>query len=267
MNPETISTRLQAFLEAVCRFCTDEFSEVTKASWTFRVSSEGAPPAEGAPLQFTVSASGAFSGEATIQVASSSAAVFAGALTAKMAESPEEHVEVLRDFLQRAVAAGAAALKSDLGEAQLQIAAGEAATWKPAQFTTLVAAGADAEVHPLHLAFSHEFVGGMTAEPASNPAELPPDAGKHVSVESNLDLLMNIDLEVTLRFGRRHLTLKEIVGLTPGSVVALENDVKDPVELLLGEKVIARGEVVVVDGNFGLRVTESPTRGSNADAH
>jgi flagellar motor switch protein FliN/FliY len=72
----------------------------------------------------------------------------------------------------------------------------------------------------------------------------------------NLNLVMDVELNVTLRFGQRQLTLREVLELTSGSVVELDRQVEEPVELLLDGKVIARGEAVVIDGNYGLRVTE-----------
>lgn len=75
---------------------------------------------------------------------------------------------------------------------------------------------------------------------------------------ANLEVVMDVELDVTLRFGQRHLTLREVLDLTSGSVVELDRQVDEPVELVLDGKVIARGEAVVVDGNYGLRVTEVP---------
>ena len=72
----------------------------------------------------------------------------------------------------------------------------------------------------------------------------------------NLDLVLDVELNVTLRFGKRQLTLREVLELTSGSVVELDRQVEEPVELLLDGVVIARGEAVVIDGNYGLRVTE-----------
>lgn len=74
--------------------------------------------------------------------------------------------------------------------------------------------------------------------------------------EGNLELLWDVALSLTLRFGQRELLLKEILELSPGTVLELDRQVDEPVELLLDRKVIARGEVVIVDGNYGLRVTE-----------
>jgi flagellar motor switch protein FliN/FliY len=65
-------------------------------------------------------------------------------------------------------------------------------------------------------------------------------------------------LNVSLRFGQRQLPLREVLELASGSVIELDRQVDDPVELLLDGKVIARGEAVIVDGNYGLRVTEVP---------
>ncbi len=70
------------------------------------------------------------------------------------------------------------------------------------------------------------------------------------------DLLLEVELEAVVRFGSRSLELRELLELGPGDVVELDRQVTDPVDLIVGEKLVARGEVVLVDGNFGLRVTE-----------
>lgn len=67
---------------------------------------------------------------------------------------------------------------------------------------------------------------------------------------------MNVDLELTLRFGEREMLLKDLLELGAGAVIELDREVEDPADLLLDGRLIARGEVVIVDGNFGLRVTE-----------
>lgn len=72
---------------------------------------------------------------------------------------------------------------------------------------------------------------------------------------ANLGLVLDVELNVTLRFGQRQLTLREILGLTSGSVVELDRQVDEPVDLVLDGRVVARGEAVIIDGNYGLRVT------------
>ena len=88
------------------------------------------------------------------------------------------------------------------------------------------------------------------------PAPTPPPTALASVRDPKLELLMDVELDVTLRFGERSLPLHDILDLSAGSVVELNQYVQDPVELLVGKKVIARGEVVVVDGNYGLRVME-----------
>jgi flagellar motor switch protein FliN len=73
---------------------------------------------------------------------------------------------------------------------------------------------------------------------------------------AGIELLLDIELEASLRFGCREMPLGELLDLGPGDVVQLDRHVADPVDLIVGDKIVARGEVVLIDGNFGLRVTE-----------
>ena len=92
---------------------------------------------------------------------------------------------------------------------------------------------------------------------AALPSSAPTGALTQAAIrEGNLELLWDVALSLTLRFGQRELLLKEILELSPGAVLELDRQIDEPVDLLLGRKVIARGEVVIVDGNYGLRVTE-----------
>lgn len=85
-------------------------------------------------------------------------------------------------------------------------------------------------------------------------------AGDGISpLRPGLDLLLDVELEASLRFGSRELPLGEILELGPGDVVQLDRNVSDPVDLIVADKIVARGEVVLVNGNFGLRVTEVAT--------
>jgi flagellar motor switch protein FliN len=71
-----------------------------------------------------------------------------------------------------------------------------------------------------------------------------------------VELLLDVELEAALRFGCCEIPLGEILELGPGDVVELDRHVTDPVDLIVGDKIVARGEVVLVNGSFGLRVTE-----------
>lgn len=75
-------------------------------------------------------------------------------------------------------------------------------------------------------------------------------------MKQRLDLLLDIELEATLRFGALELPLREVLELGPGDVLPLDRHVREPVELVVGDRIVARGEVVLVAGNFALHVTE-----------
>ena len=72
----------------------------------------------------------------------------------------------------------------------------------------------------------------------------------------NLDVILDLDLPLTVRFGQTKMALGALVQIGPGSVVSLERAPSDPIEVLVNGKVIARGEVVAVSGNYGVRITD-----------
>ncbi|WP_130860008.1 flagellar motor switch phosphatase FliY [Gracilibacillus phocaeensis] len=74
--------------------------------------------------------------------------------------------------------------------------------------------------------------------------------------QRNLDLLMDIPLKVTVELGRTKRSVREILELTSGSIIELDKLAGEPVDILVNQKLIAKGEVVVIDENFGVRVTE-----------
>jgi flagellar motor switch protein FliN/FliY len=71
---------------------------------------------------------------------------------------------------------------------------------------------------------------------------------------------MEVELPVSVSFGRAQLPLKDVLKLTTGSIVELNRTVEDPVELIINNCVIARGEVVMVEGNYGVRIQEILSR-------
>ena len=70
----------------------------------------------------------------------------------------------------------------------------------------------------------------------------------------NVDMLLDIDLDVSIELGRSLLSIKRILELAPGSIVELDRMAGEPVDLLVNSKVVARGEVVVIDESFGIRI-------------
>jgi flagellar motor switch protein FliN/FliY len=74
-----------------------------------------------------------------------------------------------------------------------------------------------------------------------------------------IGLLCDIELDASLQFGSREMPLREVLELGPGDVIELDRHVAEPVDLVIGDRIVARGEVVIVSGNFALRVTEVAT--------
>ncbi len=97
----------------------------------------------------------------------------------------------------------------------------------------------------------------IAIEPALCAALDPPET---VPKSKNYDLLLDVELPVSVSFGRAQVALKDVLKLTTGSVVELNRDIGDPVEVIVNNCVIARGEVVVVEGNFGVRIQQVISR-------
>ena len=100
------------------------------------------------------------------------------------------------------------------------------------------------------------FGGSMNA-PVVQAAQLSQLSGSlPAGTGNNLELLMDVPLQVTVELGRTQKMVKEVLALGPGSVLELDKLAGEPVDILVNEKPIAKGEVVVIDENFGIRVTE-----------
>jgi flagellar motor switch protein FliN/FliY len=89
-------------------------------------------------------------------------------------------------------------------------------------------------------------IGNVVQEHASSPAKLQRSEG--------VEMLMDVDLDVSIELGRSMLSIKRILELAPGSIVELDRMAGEPVDLLVNNKVVAKGEVVVIDESFGIRI-------------
>ncbi len=87
-----------------------------------------------------------------------------------------------------------------------------------------------------------------SSEPASHAGELP--------VPRGIELILDIPLEVTVELGRVRMLIKDVLELSNGSIVELDRVAGEPVDLLVNGRLVAKGEVVVIEDNFGIRVTE-----------
>jgi flagellar motor switch protein FliN/FliY len=100
-------------------------------------------------------------------------------------------------------------------------------------------------------------------QPASAGSASRPHGPARVDVgeldKPGLDLLYDVELDATLQFGSKEMLLRDVLELGPGDVVELDRHIAQPVDLVVGDRIVARGEVVVASGNFALRVTEVAT--------
>ena len=80
--------------------------------------------------------------------------------------------------------------------------------------------------------------------------------GAMAGVDGNIGLILDVPLQVTVELGRTKKLIREILELSPGSVLELDKLAGEPVDVLVNGKLLAKGEVVVIDENFGVRITD-----------
>ena len=121
---------------------------------------------------------------------------------------------------------------------------------------------------PLWIGFSPKLV-ALISQPAAGDtveAHTGQDAGgdavraRRGDIPPTMDLLLDVELPVSVSFGKTEIPMKDVLKLTTGSIVELNRGVNEPVEVLVNHCLIARGEVVVVEGNYGVRIQQIVSR-------
>jgi len=240
-------TAVEQFVDGLATATAKVLSERPPAKWTVKLDDPKTPFAAGAQLMTLLLVAEPSKAEAAIQINLESMLILAGALTgaaAPVTQLKPEHAQVVRSALGKACEAAAQPL-----QVQVQLQPSKGIAWTPAQQFSMTANDGTSSKVQFQIVFAPEW---PKAAQSSAATAARPGAGKGV----NVAMLEGVELEVAIRFGQRQLSLREIGELRSGSLVELDKLVQDPAELLLGDRVIARGEVVVVDGNYGLRVTE-----------
>ena len=97
-------------------------------------------------------------------------------------------------------------------------------------------------------------LGGLVDLPSFAPAA--PVSALSQSTDTGMGRVRDIPLEVTVELGRTRLLIRDIMDLSPGSIIELDKIAGEPVDLFANGMLVARGEVIVIDDNFGVRVTE-----------
>ncbi len=242
-------TPIDLFVEALPEAAGQILSKKASSPWTVTLDEKPKPFPAGTQLLTLLLVAEPSKAEAAIQISLEGtlvlAATLGGAATVPTQFQPE-HAQAVRAVLAEACGNAAALLEGT--QVKLQLA--KNVSWTPArQFSLTGTDGASGSVQ-FQLLFTADWPKQATsADPARTPSS---QTAKGIDV----CMLENVEIEVTLQFGECQLPLREIGELRSGSVIELDKHIQDPAELWLGGRVVARGEVVVVDGNYGLRVTE-----------
>lgn len=181
--------------------------------------------------------------------------------------TPEDCLSTWKEIGNQALSSSASALGKKLKK-EVNCGAGKGVTGTPAMevCVSLTVQLADSQ-HRIHFGWN-SAVQQVLAPPAeTKPAQAAPAAAAQpaspqkqnsAAVENSrtLGLLLEVELPVSVSFGRAQLPLKDVLKLNSGSIVELNRAIAEPVEVIVNNCVIARGEVVVVEGNYGVRIKQ-----------
>ncbi|MEO5821977.1 MAG: FliM/FliN family flagellar motor switch protein [Vicinamibacteraceae bacterium] len=198
---------------------------------------------------------GPMSGTWYLAITNDDAANLASRVLMKESASPDEIGEALKELTAQAFSG--IGMEAPFNGLTVNVG-------KPA--TSPVAPGAAAgsfacrldETNTLYFGCSYA-AGSAPARPTAVPTLVATAADTAPVVEKmpdNLELILDIDMPLTVRFGEAVVSIEALSRLGPGSLVELSRQPDDPVEVLINGRLVARGEVVVVAGNYGVRVTQ-----------
>jgi flagellar motor switch protein FliN/FliY len=210
----------------------------------------------GQTVHFRLTVSGSINGECFVEFYQPQITELASKILGHAPSTfADEHKRALEKLISATMAKVASSLSATCGEFTCKVQHVEDLAFGGMFVVPLAASEGDEPDTSVLLYFDGQLLSTLSSSQSTKETAKV----ENNSVDAlNLKLVMDVELNVSLRFGQRQLPLREVLELASGSVVELDRQVDDPVELLLDGKVIARGEAVIVDGNYGLRVTEIP---------
>ncbi len=228
-------------------------------------------PAVEGDLCAVVTSSGGLRGEMSLRLAAATvlrmAQIFMSEPATPEAQPTADHRDAVIELLRQVSGIVTTTAKARWGEIQLLVEPAPAAPSWPSAGSFWVQAGEEGPTAMvLEAGLSAALAAALrtekaaaakaeTAKPMTDSAAALPMSDSQQSA-GTLDLLMDVQLAMTMRFGARRMLLREVLDLSPGIVIELDRRVQEPVDLLLDGRLVARGEVVVIEGNYGLRVTD-----------
>lgn len=254
MENQRKSAEARAFAAAFAEALTGSLAVATGFSWPLEVTDSASTPTEkGTPVHFRLTVHGALSGECFLEFYEPQVSDLISNILKQPIARANEHSEALAQVISSAMEKLAASLEPTYGTLRFTVDRVAGVAFGGMYVVPLAASSDQPEIQVLL------YFGGQLLEALCLPGQKSiGQADERTVFPRNLKFVMDIELDVSLRFGRRQLPLREVLELTSGSVIELDRMVDDPVELYLDGKLIARGEAVVVDGNYGLRVTDIP---------
>jgi flagellar motor switch protein FliN len=255
MENQKDKTAVRAFAAVFAGALSESLGQATGSPWPLEVMDAQEPPMRKAqPVQFRLKAEGGLRGECFVELYEPQVSELVSKLNGAVAGTVDENCKALAAVISSAAGALSTSLASQYGEVSLKVDCVSGLAFG-GMFVVPLAPPAEQSEAAVLLYFDGELLDALSSTGAGEDRA---ESGKNSVHPANLKLVMDVELNVSLRFGQRQLPLREVLELGSGSVIELDRMVDEPVELLLDGKLVARGEAVIVDGNYGLRVTEIP---------
>lgn len=252
MEKEGNKRAARAFASAFAGAASQVLGAAAGSAWPLQVADSPEPQTHsGRAVHFRLSVEGRLRGDCFIEFYEAPIGAFVQALLGQPVPDTQS-VDTFEKILANVTPELQTALAGEYGELRFRLERVAGLAFG-GMFVVSLAAPADPTGAPVLLYFDCSLLGSFSGEASGQ--NLNPTSGID---PLNLKLVMDVELNVSLRFGQRQLPLREVLELSSGSIIELDRLVDEPVELLLDGKIIARGEAVIVDGNYGLRVTEIP---------
>ena len=259
-NPASeLRTEIRNWCEAWRTCLQNVLSQVSGQPSTFETSSQSLPVTD-SDVWYTVVAGATVHGEMTLRLPASSGTRLARKFLGETEPAAEgttaepiaaDNKEALEELLRQIAGLAATALAAVAGgEVQLHLSASAAPSWSSDAIVCLQTRDEGGPPIIIEIQISPALAAELqprvppaqtSAQPSSPSSTLPPPS-------SSYDRLMDVGLDVKLRFGTRRMLLRDVLALSAGVVVELDNALHSPVDLLLDGHLIAQGDVVVVDG-------------------
>lgn len=261
--------QISEFLQIWSSTFSQVLGQITGAAVSCMLQAEApanVPPAGEGDLCALVTSSGGLRGEMSLRLASATALrlaqIFMSEPATPEAQPTADHRDAVIELLRQVSGIVSTTAKARWGEIQLLVERATAPPSWPSALTFWLQAGEEGPAAMvLEAGMSAALAAELraekagTAKVAANSAPIAPSSDAQQS-PGTMDLLMDVQLAMTMRFGARRMLLEEVLELSPGVVIELDRRVQEPVDLLLDGRLVARGEVVVIEGNYGLRVTD-----------